>query len=76
MCSPQSSNMDDVNRLLHPVHQACAVVLQDTQEFNSFARKTKQYRRDSRCQPSELVSREHPAVPLVTVAESNESQTN
>ena len=33
MCSPQSSNMDDVNRLLHPVHQASAVVLQDTQEF-------------------------------------------
>ena len=33
MCSPQSSNMDDVIRLLHPVHQDCAVVLQDTQEF-------------------------------------------
>ena len=62
MCTLQSSNMDDVNRLLDPVHQACAVVLQDTQEFSSYAGKTRQYMRASRCQQIELVSREHSAV--------------
>ena len=80
---------DDVNRLLHPdvagircikPVQLCCKTLRSS---NSYAGKTRQHRSASRCQQSELVSREHSArtykyaqFPLVAVAESNKSQTN
>ncbi len=62
MCSPQSSNMDDVNRLLHLMHQACAVVLQDTQNFKFLRWEDQTVPDGSRWQKSELVSRENLAV--------------